>query len=85
MTPNMVYKPEALVLRCSGDLVGGLDLGLMGLLVADCRGLQGISSGLTRSTDHPSKGRLVHEEPGNYAYQTPTYPPAEFKVVPAKL
>ena len=30
-------------------------MGLMGLLMAYYRGLQGIRSGLTKSTDHPSR------------------------------
>ena len=34
-------------------------MGLMGLVIAHSLGLHGILIGLTRSTDHPSNGRLI--------------------------
>ena len=53
--PETSWKEVWLVLGCSGDLVVGLAMGLIGLLMAYYGGLWGILNGRTKSTDHPSR------------------------------
>ena len=55
-----------------GDFASGLVMGLVGLLMADSGGSEGMLSGLTKSTDHPSSLSMELSSSVYESHQTKT-------------